>query len=58
MGKTGTVEWQKIRGRKGQIRLVARAESTYKKPGPLQKYRSKGARCRKIRRSSKAVVTR
>jgi len=58
MGKTGSVEWQKIRGRKGQIRLVARAETTHKKPGPLQKYRSGGARCRKMKRSAKAAVTR
>ena len=34
MGKTGSVEWVQIRGRKGQMRLVPGGESTASKPGP------------------------
>lgn len=55
MGKTGSIEWTKIKGRKGQVRQVTRAEATYKKPGPMQKYTSAGARVRKIKRSDKAA---
>ena len=58
MGKTGSIEWTKIKGRKGQIRQVTRAEATYKKPGPMQKYTSAGARVRKIKRSDKAASVR
>jgi hypothetical protein len=58
MGKTGSVEWVKIKGRKGQIRQVASAETSYKKPGPLQKYTSAGARRKKIQRSEKATAVR
>ncbi|NLH22506.1 MAG: DUF5350 family protein, partial [Methanothrix sp.] len=33
MGKTGSIEWVKIKGRKGQVRQVTKAETTHKKPG-------------------------
>ncbi|HII07398.1 MAG TPA: DUF5350 family protein [Methanotrichaceae archaeon] len=56
MGKTGSTEWTKIKGRKGQIRLVARSESSHKNPGPMQKYTSSGTRRRKIARSAKAIA--
>jgi hypothetical protein len=55
MGKTGSVEWVKIKGRKGQVRLVSKAETTYKKPGPMQKYAASGSRIKKIKRSAKAT---
>ncbi len=58
MGKTGSVEWVKIKGRKGQVRQVAKAETAYKKPGPLQKYTSSGSRVKKIKRSAKATQVR
>jgi hypothetical protein len=58
MGKTGSVEWVKIKGRKGQVRQVAKAEVTYKKPGPMQKYAASGSRIKKIRRSTKATQVR
>lgn len=58
MGKTGSIEWVKIKGRKGQVRQVAKAETLYKKPGPMQKYASTGARIKKIRRSEKATSIR
>jgi hypothetical protein len=58
MGKTGSVEWVKIKGRKGQVRQVAKAETIYKKPGPMQKYTASGSRIRKIKRSAKATQVR
>jgi hypothetical protein len=58
MGKTGSIEWVKIKGRKGQVRQVARSETSYKKPGPLQKYTAAGARRKKIQRSEKATAVR
>ena len=58
MGKTGSVEWVKIKGRKGQVRQVAKAETTYKKPGPMQKYTSSGSRIKKMKRSAKATQVR
>jgi hypothetical protein len=58
MGKTGSVEWVKIKGRSGQVRQVPKAETTYKKPGPMQKYTSSGAKVKKIRRSEKATAVR
>jgi hypothetical protein len=58
MGKTGSVEWVKIKGRKGQVRQVARSEVIYKKPGPMQRYSSTGSRIKRIRRSQKATQVR
>jgi hypothetical protein len=58
MGKTGSVEWVKIKGRKGQVRQVANSETKYKRPGPMQKYDSSGARRRRIKRSPKALHVR
>jgi len=57
MGKTGSIRWVKIKGRKGQIRLVANAKASHKRPGPLQKYTSSGAKRRRIKRSPKALAT-
>ena len=56
MGKTGTTQWVKIKGRKGQTRLVAPKYQNYKKPGPNQKYTSDGKRRRRIARSPKSIV--
>lgn len=56
MGKTGSVKWGHIKGRKGQIIAIPESELTYKKPGPMQRYTSSGAKRRKIRRSPKAIV--
>jgi hypothetical protein len=58
MGKTGSVVWQKIKGRKGQVRMVPSSEVSYKKPGPLHKYTSSGSRRRWMKRSEKAASTR
>jgi len=56
MGKTGTTTWIKIKGRKGQTRLVCGKNQNYKKPGPNQKYTSNGKRRRKLPRSPKSIV--
>ena len=48
MGKTGSIEWVKIKGRKGQVRQVAKSETIYKKPGPMQRYTAAGSKVRKI----------
>ncbi len=56
MGKTGSVTWIKIKGRKGQIRLVPSRRQYYKKPGPNQKYTSDGKKRRKIPRSPKSIL--
>lgn len=55
MGKTGTTQWVKIKGRKG-TRLVPPKYQNYKKPGPNQKYTSDGKRRRRIARSPKSIV--
>ncbi len=56
MGKTGSVEWVKVKGRKGQIRLVPRKNANTKRPGPAQRYDSSGSMRRKLKRSAKAIV--
>ncbi|MCJ7443297.1 MAG: DUF5350 domain-containing protein [Methanotrichaceae archaeon] len=58
MGKTGSVEWVKIKGRSGKVRQVPKAETIYKKPGPMQRYTSSGSKVKKMRRSEKATVVR
>lgn len=40
MGKTGTTEWNQVRGSKGQIRLVPRKDAKSKKPGPNQRFKA------------------
>ncbi|AEA46527.1 DUF5350 domain-containing protein [Archaeoglobus veneficus] len=56
MGKTGTTTWIKIKGRKGQTRLVPGKYQNYKKPGPNQKYTSDGKRRRRLPRSPKSII--
>jgi hypothetical protein len=58
MGKTGSIIWVKIKGRKGQVRQVAKSETIYKKPGPMQRYTASGSRVKKIKRSAKATQVR
>jgi hypothetical protein len=58
MGKTGSIIWVKIKGRKGQVRQVAKSETIYKKPGPMQRYTASGSRVKKIKRSAKATQIR
>jgi hypothetical protein len=56
MGKTGSVEWVQIRGRKGQMRLVPRGDSQANKPGPGQRYDARGFVSRISARAKKNVL--
>ncbi len=56
MGKTGSIQWVKIKGRKGKVRLVEHSNVTHKRPGPAQRYSSAGTKRRRIKRSEKVVV--
>jgi hypothetical protein len=51
MGKTGTTQWVQVKGVKGQIRLVPRAEGELKRPGPNQRFKQ-GASVRKLEQES------
>ncbi|MCQ8894247.1 MAG: DUF5350 domain-containing protein [Methanolinea sp.] len=51
MGKTGSVQWTQVKGVKGQIRLVPKAEGEVKKPGPNQRFKA-GASLRKMEEAS------
>jgi len=57
MGKTGSITWVKIKNRRGKVRLVPESEAVYKKPGPAQRFTSSGKKRRRMKRSSKAVVS-
>ncbi|UZE92588.1 MAG: DUF5350 domain-containing protein [Methanosarcinales archaeon] len=56
MGKTGSIEWVQIKGRKGQTRLVPKRDAAAKRPGPAQRYDSSGRIRRQIKRSEKAIL--
>ncbi|MDI6903671.1 MAG: DUF5350 domain-containing protein [Methanocellales archaeon] len=56
MGKTGSIEWVQVKGRKGQTRLVKRSDARIKRPGPAQRYISSGRVRRKIKRSARAIA--
>ncbi len=56
MGKTGSVEWVKVKNRKGKIRLVPRKNANKKRPGPAQRYDSSGKVRRKLKRSENAIA--
>lgn len=56
MGKTGSVEWVQIKGRKGQTRLVPKRDMEHKRPGPAQRYDSKGSLRSRIKRAPKSII--
>ncbi|WP_407354724.1 DUF5350 domain-containing protein [Methanolobus sp. WCC5] len=56
MGKTGSIEWVKIKGRKGRTIKVQKSKELKAHPGPAQRYTSTGAKRRFLRRSPKALV--
>ncbi len=56
MGKTGSIKYGRIKGRKGQVRMVPESELTFKRPGPVQRYSANGSKRRRMKRSSKAIV--
>lgn len=51
MGKTGTTEWNQVKGSKGQIRLVPRKDAANKKPGPNQRFKAQST-IRKLERNA------
>lgn len=55
MGKTGSIEWGRIKGRKGKVRMVTKSKLTHKRPGPAQRYDSDGNKRRIFKRSEKAI---
>ncbi|MBN2109723.1 MAG: DUF5350 domain-containing protein [Methanosarcinaceae archaeon] len=56
MGKTGSIEWVKVKGRKGRTIKVQKSKETKAHPGPAQRYTSSGAKRRFLHRSPKAIV--
>jgi hypothetical protein len=56
MGKTGSIDWVRIKGRKGRVIKVKKAHAQKAHPGPAQRFTSSGHKRRFIRRSPKALV--
>jgi hypothetical protein len=56
MGKTGSIDWVKVKNRKGKIIRVQRSKAQKAHPGPAQRFTSSGHKRRFIRRSAKALV--
>jgi hypothetical protein len=56
MGKTGSIEWVKVKGRKGRTIKVQKSKGIKAHPGPAQRYASNGTKRRFIARSPKALV--
>ncbi len=56
MGKTGSIEWVRVKGRKGRTIKVPKSKAGKAHPGPAQRYSSSGAKRRFLRRSPKALV--
>ncbi|WP_445474107.1 DUF5350 domain-containing protein [Methanococcoides methylutens] len=56
MGKTGSIEWVKVKGRKGRVIKVQKAFGAKAHPGPAQRYTSGGAKRRFLNRSPKAIA--
>ncbi|SES79072.1 hypothetical protein SAMN04488587_1010 [Methanococcoides vulcani] len=57
MGKTGSIEWVKVKGRKGRVIKVQKAFGAKAHPGPAQRYTSGGAKRRFLKRSPKAIAS-
>ncbi|MCD4800803.1 DUF5350 domain-containing protein [Methanococcoides sp. SA1] len=56
MGKTGSINWVKVKGRKGKIIKVQRAFGAKAHPGPAQRFTTSGAKRRFLKRSPKSIV--
>jgi hypothetical protein len=56
MGKTGSIDWVKIKDRKGKVIKVQKSKAQKAHPGPAQRFTSSGHKRRFIRRSAKALV--
>ncbi|HII00259.1 MAG: DUF5350 domain-containing protein [Methanosarcinaceae archaeon] len=56
MGKTGSIEWIKAKGRKGRVIKIEKSKAHKAHPGPAQRFTSSGHKRRFMRRSPKALV--
>lgn len=52
MGKTGSIQWVRIKGRKGTPRKIENGLSAKSHPGPAQRFTSAGYKRRYMKRSS------
>jgi hypothetical protein len=56
MGKTGSIDWVKIKDRKGKVIKIQKSKAQKAHHGPAQRFTSSGHKRRFIRRSAKALV--
>ena len=54
MGKTGSIDWVKVKNRKGKVIRVQRSKAQKAHPGPAQRFTSSGHKRRFIRRICKS----
>ncbi len=55
MGKTGSVTWTRIKGRKGNAKKIENGLTFKAHPGPAQRFTSKGSKRRYIKRSQNSI---
>lgn len=56
MGKTGSIEWIKAKGRKGRVIKIEKSKAHKAHPGPAQRFTSSGHKRRFMKRPAKALV--
>ncbi|NLI62581.1 MAG: DUF5350 family protein [Methanosarcinaceae archaeon] len=56
MGKTGSIQWVRVKGRKGTLRKVEQGLASKAHPGPAQRFTSAGYKRRYLKRSPKALT--
>ncbi|MDD2438687.1 MAG: DUF5350 domain-containing protein [Methanosarcinaceae archaeon] len=56
MGKTGSIEWIKVKGRKGRVIKIKKSKAHKAHPGPAQRFTSDGYKRRFLKRSPKSLV--
>lgn len=56
MGKTGSIEWVKVKGRKGNVIKVKKADAEKAHSAPAQRYSSNGTKRRFKHRSPKSIA--
>jgi hypothetical protein len=56
MGKTGSTEWVKVKGRKGHVIKVKKADAEKAHSAPSQRYSSSGSKRRFKHRSPKSIA--
>ncbi|ADI74880.1 conserved hypothetical protein [Methanohalobium evestigatum Z-7303] len=56
MGKTGSINWVKVKGRNGNTIKVPESRANKTHTGPAQRFASNGTKRRFKKRSSKAIV--